>query len=93
MDNQLITEYQNSLLCSDLKNNGSHYMRRRTSAGWRMVAGLAVLLMIFGCSQSDEISEQAAESLLNRYKTPLDDAKTISAKAQKMREAEADASP
>ena len=45
-------------------------------------------LIVTGCSKSDEVSDNVASNLVGRIKTPIDDAREISAKAAKTRDPE-----
>jgi hypothetical protein len=49
---------------------------------------LLAVLVISGCSESsEEPSQKAADAVLNRYKTPLDDAKAVTSRLQEQQRA------
>ena len=45
-------------------------------------------LFFSGCSKTDEMTDKAATNLVNRIKSPIEDARAVSAKAAATREAE-----
>lgn len=45
-------------------------------------------LLFTGCSKTDEMTTKAASNLVNRIKTPIEQARAVSAKAASTREAE-----
>lgn len=55
-------------------------------AGVQIAAALTLGLMISGCSKTDEMTNKAATNLVNRIKTPIEQARAVSAKAAATRE-------
>jgi hypothetical protein len=55
----------------------------------KKIIGLFVLgLLLSGCSKTDEITDKAATNLVQRIKSPIEDARKVSAKAAATRDAE-----
>lgn len=54
----------------------------------KIAAALISGLLVSGCSKTDEITDQTATNLVNRIKTPIEDARAVSTKAAQTREVE-----
>jgi hypothetical protein len=56
--------------------------------GLRIAAALVLFLTVSGCSKTDELTDKAATNLVSRIKTPIEDARAVSARAAATREVE-----
>ncbi len=52
------------------------------------IVALMLGLLAAGCSKTDELTEKAGTNLVNRIKSPIDEARTVSGKAAATRDVE-----